>query len=213
MSISGSLATAMPCGWAFHSSRLRTSPPTQPPSAIACSMASPSHWATASASASRVSALAPVMRKRAGAMMRMVGVQEHDAPVARRVVPGQRIPRHRLLAVLQHVGVGAQRRRRGMTIDRHALRLAGPQPPQVGDREADRAQRRRARRRDAPWCEEHRILAAGDGERIVAAFGAAELGEDRVGEVRAHVSAMILLSVAIRSCGQVMCGLWLASIS
>ena len=62
----------------------------------------------------------------AGAMMRMVGVQEHDAPVARRVVSGQRIPRHRLLAVLQHVGVGAQRRRRGMAIDRHALRLAGP---------------------------------------------------------------------------------------
>ena len=149
----------------------------------------------------------------AGAMMRMVGVQEHDAPVARRVVPGQRIPRHRLLAVLQHVGVGAQRRRRGMTIDRHALRLAGPEPPQVGDREADRAQRRRARRRDAPRCEEHRILAAGDGERIVAAFGAAKLGKDRVGEVRAHVSAMILVSVAIRSCGQVMCGLWLASIS
>ena len=45
------------------------------------------------------------------------------------------------------------------------------------------------------------------------ALGAAELGQDRVGEVRAHVSAMILVSVAIRSCGQVMCGLWLASIS
>ena len=31
MSISGNLATAMPCGWAFHSSRLRTRPPTQSP--------------------------------------------------------------------------------------------------------------------------------------------------------------------------------------
>ena len=213
MSISGSLATAMPCGWAFHSSRLRTRPPTQPPSAIACSMASPSHLATASASASRVSALAPVMRKRAGAMMRMVGVQEHDAAVARRVVSGQRIPRHRLLAVLQHVGVGAQRRRRGMAVDGHALRLAGPEPPQVGDREADGAQRRRSGGRDAPGRDEHRIVAAGDGERVVAALGAAELGEDRVGEVRAHVSAMILVSIVISSCGQVMCGLWLASIS
>ena len=85
--------------------------------------------------------------ERAGAMMRMVGVQEHDAPVARRVVAGQRIPRHRLLAVLQHVGVGAQRRRRGVAVDRHGLRLAGPEPPQVGDRETDRAQRRRAGRR------------------------------------------------------------------
>jgi hypothetical protein len=68
-----------------------------------------------------------------------------------------------------------------MAIDGHTLRLAGPEPPQVGDREADRAQRRRARRRDAPWCDEHRVRAASDGKRIVAAFGAAKLGKDRVG--------------------------------
>ena len=59
ISINGSLEIAMPCGWAFHSSRLRVKPPTQPPAAIASSMARPSQVATASANASRVSPLAP----------------------------------------------------------------------------------------------------------------------------------------------------------
>ena len=149
----------------------------------------------------------------AGAMVRMVGVQEHRAAVARGVVAGQRIPRYRPLAVLQHVGVGAQRGRGGVAVDADGLRLAGPEPPQIGDRETDRAQRRRPGLGDAPGRHEHRIVAAGEGERIVGALVPPELAQDRVGEIRAHLSAMIVLSRVIRTCGQVMCGLWLASIS
>ena len=100
-----------------------------------------------------------------------------------------------------------------MAVDIDGLRLAGPQPPQIGDGETHRAQRSRPGMGDAPGRFEHRIVAAGDGERIVATLRPAELAQDRVGEIRAHLSAMILVSSAIRSCGQVMCGLWLASIS
>ena len=151
--------------------------------------------------------------ERAGAMVRMVGVQEHRPAVARRVVAGQRIPRHRPLAVLQHVGVGAQRHRGGMAVDADGLRLAGPEAPQIGDGETHRAQRRRPGMADAPGRLEHRIVAAGDGERIVGALAATELAQDRVGEIRAHLPAMIVSSSAISTSGQVMCGLWLASIS
>jgi hypothetical protein len=151
--------------------------------------------------------------QRALAMMRMVGVQEHRAPVARRVMAGQGIPRDGLLAVLQHVGVRPQRRRRGMAIDGDGLRLAGAQPPQVGGGEAHGAQRRRARARDAPGRDEHRVFAAGQRQRIVRALLAAELAQHVVGKALGHLPLMISVKRDISTSGQVMCGLWLASIS
>ena len=70
---------------------------------------------------------------------------------------------------------------------------------------------------DAPWRREDRIVAAGEGERIVGAPGAAELAKDVVRQALAHLSVqvfgMIRVSSAISTSGQVMCGLWLASIS
>ena len=100
-----------------------------------------------------------------------------------------------------------------MAVDGDGLRHAGAQPPQVGDGEPDRPQGCRAGMGDAPGRDEHRIVAAADRQRIARVPGAADLVEDAVGEVVAHVSAMIFVSSAISSCGQVMCGLWLASIS
>ena len=70
-----------------------------------------------------------------------------------------------------------------MTVDRHGLRLAGLEPPQVGEGEPDRAQRRRAGAGDAPRRDEHRVFAAGEGQRIVGALGPVELAQDVVGEV------------------------------
>ena len=149
-----------------------------------------------------------------GAMVRMIGVDEHMPAVARRIVAGQRIPRHRTLAVAQHVGVGAQRRGGGVDVDRDRLRPAGLQPPQVGDREADGAQRGRAGGADAPWGLEHRIVVPGDREPVVGAGAASKLAQDRIGQVGVHLPpAMILVSSAMNSFGQVMCGLWLVSSS
>ena len=147
-------------------------------------------------------------------MVRMVGVDEHVPAVARRIVAGQRIPRDRPLAVAQDVGVGTQRRSRCVEIDVDRLRLAGPEPPQVGDGEAYGAQRRGAGRADTPRSLEDRIAVAGDREPVVRPFGTAELAQDRMGEVGVHFPpAMILVSSAMNSFGQVMCGLWLVSSS
>ena len=205
---------ATPCAWAFHSSRLRVRPPTQPPSAIACSIASPSHLATASRERLARVALGAGDAQRTRSMVRVVGVDEHVPAVARRIVAGQRIPRDRPLAVAQHIGVGTQRCGRCVEIDRDRLRLAGLQPPQVGDGEAHGAQRRGTGRANAPRRLEDRIAVAGDREPVVRPFGAAELAQDRMGEVGVHFPpAMILVSSAMNSFGQVMCGLWLVSSS
>ena len=152
--------------------------------------------------------------QRAGAMVRMVGVDEHVPAVARRIVAGQRIPRHRPFAVAQDVGVGAQRSGGGGEVDRDLLGPAGLQPPQIGDREADGTQRRGAGGADAPRRLEHRIAVPGEGEPVVGTRAASQLAQDGIGQVVVHLPpAMILVSRAMNSFGQVMCGLWLVSSS
>ena len=152
--------------------------------------------------------------QRARAMVRMVGMDEHVPTVARRIVAGQGIPRHRPFAVAQDVGVGTQRCSGSRDVDRDRLGPAGLQPPQVGDGETDGAQSRGAGGADAPRGLEHRIVAPRDREPVVGARGASELAQDRIGQVGVHLlPAMIFVSRAMNSFGQVMCGLWLVSSS
>ena len=99
-----------------------------------------------------------------------------------------------------------------MAVDRHGLRLAGIEPPQVGHREADGAQRRRSAR-PTRHGEAKRVLAVAEAEQIVGALLAAEQAQYVVGKSLAHLPAMISVSSVISTSGQVMCGLWLASIS
>ena len=152
----------------------------------------------------------------------MVGVQEHGPAVACRVVAGQRIPRHRLLAVAADIGIGAQRGRGGAEVDADALGFASAQAPEIGDGESDSAQGGRSGEADAPWRREDRIAAASQRERIVTALGSAELAKDVVDQrvahlfaahLSAHVLGMMRVNNAINASGQVMCGLWLASSS
>ena len=123
----------------------------------------------------------------------MVGVQKHAPTVARRIVAGQRVPRHRLLAVAADIGIGAQRGRGGAEVNTHRLGFAGAQPPEIGNCKTDGTQRGGPRLADPPWRREHGIAAAGKREPIVGALAAAELAQNVVDQRVAHLSALICL--------------------